>query len=463
MNIFKESDHQSSIMRKKRQDIKIYNKLGEIKMIKTIKNNHLYWDGCDTVELAKEYGTPLYVVSESAIIKECQALQQDFIQKYENVRVAYASKAFNTLAMIKIIEREGLCLDVVSGGELYTAIQANYPAEKIEFNGNNKSLEELEMALEYGVGRIIVDSLQELHWLIALCKQKQTVAKVMFRITPEVEVATHDFISTGQKDSKFGIPLEEHILFGLIQQAIEAPEIDFYGLHFHIGSQLDTNETHLLAAETALKLVLTIKEKFAYDIRELNYGGGFGVRYVEEDIRQPYRYFLDPLMALTENFCQTHQLRRPTIVIEPGRSLIAEAGITLHRIGSIKEVPGIRKYVAIDGGMTDNIRPGLYQANYTGVLANKASEKATEIVTIAGKACESTDILVKDLALPKVETDDLFATFSTGAYGYAMASNYNKLLIPAVVLVKDGQADVIVKRQSYQQLLQNEVLPNHLH
>lgn len=431
-------------------------------MIKTIKNNHLYWDGCDTVELAKEYGTPLYVVSETAIVEECQALQKDFIQKYENVRVAYASKAFNTLAMIKIIEREGLCLDVVSGGELYTAIMADYPAEKIEFNGNNKSFEELAMALDYGVGRIIVDSLQELEWLIILCQEKQTTANIMFRITPEVEVATHDFISTGQKDSKFGIPLEESVLFGLIQQAIEAPEIAFYGLHFHIGSQLSTNDTHLLAAETALNLVLKIKEKFAFDIRELNYGGGFGVRYLKEDIRQPYRYFLEPLMALTQKFCETHQLTRPTIVIEPGRSIIAEAGITLHRVGSIKEVPGVRKYVAIDGGMTDNIRPGLYQAAYEGILANKAAEVVEEVVTIAGKACESTDILVKDIGLPKVETNDLFATFSTGAYGYAMASNYNKLLIPAVVLVKEGQAEVIVRRQTYQQLLQNECIPASL-
>lgn len=431
-------------------------------MIKTIKNNHLYWDGCDTVALAKKYGTPLYVVSETAIVTECQALQKDFIQKYDNVRVAYASKAFNTLAMVKLIEREGLCLDVVSGGELYTAIAGEYPAEKIEFNGNNKSIEELEMALDYGVGRIIVDSLQELHWIITLCQEKQTKAKILFRITPEVEVETHDFISTGQKDSKFGIPLEESILFGLIKEAIEAPEIDFYGLHFHIGSQLATNDTHLLAAETALNLVLKIKETFAYEIKELNYGGGFGVRYLPEDTRQPYRYFLDPLMSLTENFCQAHQLTRPTIVIEPGRSIVAEAGITLHQIGSIKEVPGVRKYVAIDGGMTDNIRPGLYDAKYTGVLANKADEAAEEVVTIAGKACESTDILIKDIALPKVETGDLFATFATGAYGYSMASNYNKLLTPAVVLVKEGVDEVIVQRQTYQQLLQNECVPTRL-
>lgn len=431
-------------------------------MVKKIKNNHLFWDGCDTVELAEKYGTPLYVMSKNTIVEECRQLQATFIQKYDNVRVAYASKAFNTMAMIKLIENEGLCLDVVSGGELYTAIMANYPAEKIEFNGNNKSIEELVMAIEYGVGRIIVDSVQELQWIIEICRERKTTANILFRITPEVEVATHDFISTGQKDSKFGIPLEESILFALIEQAIATPEINFYGLHFHIGSQLFTNETHLLAAQVALDLVKKIHERFDYTIRELNYGGGFGARYKEDDERKSYAYFLEPLMALTEQFCSDNDLVRPAIVIEPGRSIVAEAGITLHRIGSIKEVPGVRKYVAIDGGMTDNIRPGLYEAEYDGIVANKAEEEAVEIVTIAGKACESTDILVKDIALPAVETGDLFATFSTGAYGYSMASNYNKLLIPAVVLVSAGEAEVIVKRQTYEQLLQNEQIPESL-
>ena len=431
-------------------------------MVKTIQNNHLFWDGCDTTALAKEYGTPLYVYSETAIVNECRELREHFINKYEKVRVAYASKAMNILAILKIIEREGLCLDVVSGGELYTAMVANFPAEKIEFNGNNKSLEELAMALDYGVGRIIVDSLQELDWLIQLCQEKKTTAKILFRITPEVQVATHAFISTGQTDSKFGIPLKPEILFPLIEKAIQAPEIQFYGLHFHIGSQLKENETHLTAAQTALNYVLEIKERFQYDVLELNYGGGFGVRYLSEDTRPSYAYFLDPLMALTQKFCQTHGLQMPTIVIEPGRSIVAEAGITLHEIGSIKEIPNVRKYVAIDGGMTDNIRPGLYEAQYSGMLANKAEEEKTEKVTIAGKACESTDILIKDIFLPPVKTGDIFATFSTGAYGYAMASNYNKIPIPAVVIAKEGQASLVVKRQTYQQIIQNEQIPDYL-
>jgi diaminopimelate decarboxylase len=431
-------------------------------MIKEIRDNHLFWDGCDTVELAKEFGTPLYVFSVTEIRNQCQAIHEQFLSRYEKTRAAYASKAFNTLGMLRLIDEEGLSLDVVSGGELYTAIQAGFPAEKIEFNGNNKSIEELSLAIDYGVGRIIVDGSQEIALIRALCQEKQRKVKVMFRITPEVNVQTHAFISTGQKDSKFGIPLNEDILFPLIKEAIEAPEIDFYGLHFHIGSQLSDNYSHITATEAALALMLEIQQRFDYSIKELNIGGGFGVRYTEKDIRQPYSYFLDPVMATIDTFCQGHQLERPTVVIEPGRSIVAEAGISLHRIGTIKTLPQIRTYASIDGGMTDNIRPGLYQAEYTGILANRAEEAATEEVTISGKACESTDILVKDLKLPKVQTGDLFATFATGAYGYSMASNYNKLAIPAVVFVEKGHAEIAVERQSFQQLIQNERIPSFL-
>ncbi|GMA47735.1 diaminopimelate decarboxylase [Tetragenococcus muriaticus] len=431
-------------------------------MSKEIKKNHLLWDGCDTVELAKKYGTPLYVVSQTAIEKECRALQEEFIKKYENVHVAYASKAFNSLAMLKIIEKEGLGVDVVSGGELYTAICAQFPPERIEFNGNNKSNEELEQAIDYGVGRLIVDGSQELEKIIEICRKKGKKANILFRITPEVEVETHQFISTGQKDSKFGLPLDESLLLPIIQQAIQSSEVNFYGIHFHIGSQLFDNSTHLKAAEVALQLAVMIKGKFNYEIKELNYGGGFGVRYTEDDKRQSYAYFLDPLMALTEDFCVQNGLNRPTIAIEPGRSIVAEAGISLHTIGSIKTLPGIRKYAAIDGGMTDNIRPGLYQATYTGMLANKAAQALDETVTISGKACESTDILIENIQVPTIASGDIFATFTTGAYGYAMANNYNKLAIPAVVLVNKGKADIIVKRQTYEQIIQNERIPESL-
>lgn len=426
------------------------------------KNGHLMWDGCDTVALAEKFGTPLYVFSKTMIEDKCQELQRDFVEKYQNVRVAFASKAFSTLAMLKIIEKQGFSLDVVSDGELYTAIKADFPAAHIEMNGNNKSIEELTMAIDYGVGRIIVDSLQEVDLIAAIAKEKGKVVDILFRITPEVNVQTHSFISTGQKDSKFGIPIDETILFPQIKNAIDTAEVNFLGFHFHVGSQLFDNHAHLAAVEIALDLVKMVKERFDYLIKELNFGGGFGVRYTEQDQPQPFSYFTDPMMEKVLAFCQEENYPQPAIVIEPGRSIVAEAGISLHQIGAIKELPGLRKYVSIDGGMTDNIRPGLYAAEYTGILANKADEALVEKVTVSGKACESTDILVKDIALPQVESGDLFATFSTGAYGYSMASNYNKLAIPAVVLTNQGQAELIVKRQSLDQIIQNEVIPEFL-
>ena len=426
------------------------------------KNGHLMWDGCDTVALAQEFGTPLYVFSQTMIEEKCQELQRDFVEKYDNVRVAFASKAFSTLAMLKIIEKQGFSLDVVSDGELYTAVKAEFPAAHIEMNGNNKSIEELEMAIDYGVGRIIIDSLQEVALIAAIAKEKQRVVDILFRITPEVNVQTHSFISTGQKDSKFGIPIDEAILFPQIKQAIETPEVNFLGFHFHVGSQLFDNQAHLAAVGIALDLVKLVKERFDYTIKELNFGGGFGVRYTDADQPKPFSYFTDPMMAQVLAFCEEEQFPQPAIVIEPGRSIAAEAGISLHKIGAIKELPGLRKYVSIDGGMTDNIRPGLYEAEYTGILANKADQPAAEKVTVSGKACESTDILVKDIELPTVEAGDIFATFSTGAYGYSMASNYNKLAIPAVVLTNDGQAECIVKRQTLDQIIQNEEIPSFL-
>lgn len=426
------------------------------------KNGHLIWDSCDTVLLAEKFGTPLYIFSQTMIDEKCQELQRDFVEKYDKVRVAFASKAFSTLAMLKIIQRQGFSLDVVSDGELYTAIKADFPAEQIEMNGNNKSIEEVEMAIDYGVGRIIVDSLQEVDLIAAIAKEKQKVVNILFRITPEVNATTHSFISTGQKDSKFGIPIDEGILFPQIKKAIDTPEVNFLGFHFHVGSQLFDNQAHLAAVGIALDLVKLVKERYDYVIEELNFGGGFGVRYTDADQPKPFSYFTDPMMKLVLAFCEKEKYPQPAVVIEPGRSIVAEAGISLHTIGAIKELPGLRKYISINGGMTDNIRPGLYQAEYTGVLANKADQPAIETVTVSGKACESTDILVKDIQLPKVEAGDIFATFSTGAYGYSMANNYNKLAIPAVILTKAGNAEVIVKRQSLDQIIQNEVIPDSL-
>lgn len=431
-------------------------------MINEIKNNTLYFDGCNTIELAKKYGTPLYVMSETAIVEKCSEIRETFLNRYERTRAAYASKAFLTLTMCKIIEREGLCMDVVSGGELYTAMKAKFPAEKIEFNGNNKSVEELELAIDYNIGRIIVDGLDELSLIEEICKEKNKKVNILYRITPGVKSDSHDYIVTGKKDSKFGIPLDDEVIFPAVEQAINSPYVNFMGFHFHVGSQLHNNESHLKALDTALKLIKDTIEKYDFVTPELNIGGGFGIKYTEQDDKKPYAYFLDPMMEKIEKFSKELNITRPEIVIEPGRSIVGEAGVTLYTVGTIKDIKGIRKYVSVDGGMTDNIRPALYQAQYVGIVANKAEEPKTDVVTISGKCCESGDILIKDAHVAELKRGDIFAVLSTGAYNYAMASNYNKNPIPAVVLVKDGKAELIVKRQSYDHMIENEIIPESI-
>ncbi|MDY0236480.1 MAG: diaminopimelate decarboxylase [Gudongella sp.] len=421
------------------------------------KDGILYFDDCNTVSLAKKYGTPLYVYSETEIMCRINELKDSFIDKYKNTRVAYAAKAFSAKAIFKLMEREGLSIDVVSGGELYTAIAAGFPAERIEFNGNNKLHEELEMAIDYGVGRIIVDGLQELRLIEEICKSKNQKMKVLYRITPGVKSDSHDYIVTGKKDSKFGIPLDEEVFYPAIKDAIDSQWVDFYGLHFHVGSQLFDNASHLEALDIMLYHTDEIRNRFQYEIKELNVGGGFGITYTEEE-RKSYAYFLDPIMEKIESHFKDLGIERPSIVIEPGRSMVGEAGITLYTVGSIKDISGLRKYVSVDGGMTDNIRPALYSAKYKGVVANKLDKEADDLVTISGKCCESGDILIKDIKIPTVEAGDIFAIFSTGAYGYSMASNYNKNPIPAVVLVKNGEDSLIIKRQSYQDMIKNETI-----
>lgn len=431
-------------------------------MVQEIKNGVLYFDGCNTVELAKKYKTPLYVMSETDIVSRFRELNECFAKKYGNARVAYASKAFCTLAMYKICEREGTCIDVVSGGELYTAIKAGFPAERIEFNGNNKLPSEIEDAVDYGIGRIIIDGLQELSLIEKICAQKGKKVKVLYRVTPGVAADSHDYIVTGKKDSKFGIPLDEDVFYPEVERAIKSEYVDFLGLHFHVGSQLFDNSAHLQALDIILEHVKEIKRRFGFVCTELNLGGGFGVKYTNEE-RKPYSYFIDPMMAKIKAAYEEMGEPMPAAVIEPGRSIVAEAGMNLYTIGSIKDIKGVRKYVSIDGGMTDNIRPALYSAKYEGVVANKADVKVSDKVTICGKCCESGDILIRDCLIPEgTEAGDLFAIFSTGAYGYAMASNYNNNPIPAVVLVKDGESNLIVKHQSYEDIIHNNLIPDYL-
>ncbi len=430
-------------------------------VIKEVKDGILYFDGCNTLELAKQYGTPLYVLSETDIVSRFAALRTSFLEKWPGSRAAYACKAFCTPAMLALTAREGMCIDVVSGGELYTAISSRFPPERIEFNGNNKLPSELELAIQYGIGRIIIDSPQELALIEKICAARKKRVKVLYRVTPGVQADTHDYIITGKKDSKFGLPMDDDIIFPSIEAAIHSPYVDFLGVHFHVGSQLFEVRPYLEAVDTVLDLMKQTRERFGCDMTELNLGGGFGVTYTDE-VRQPFDYFLAPVMEKIAAFCQREGFERPALVVEPGRSIVAEAGINLYTIGSIKDIPGVRKYLSVDGGMTDNIRHALYQAVYTGVIANKADAPAEEAVTVCGKCCESGDILMRDAKLPKAEPGDILAMFSTGAYGFSMASNYNSSPIPAVVLVKEGQSDLIVRRQSYEDLISNAIIPQRL-
>lgn len=423
-----------------------------------IKNNNLYIENCNTVDLAKKYGTPLYVMSENTMLDKIKEIKEDFLNKYNNTRAAYAGKAFLTLYMCKLIEREGLSLDVVSGGELYTAIKADFPCERIEFNGNNKSIEEIEMALDYNVGKIIVDNTYELDLLIELSKIKKKKINILFRITPGVNSDTHKYITTGSKDSKFGIPLDENVILPAIKKAINCYSVNFQGFHYHVGSQLHDNVSHLKALDISLNLIKKVRDKLDYEVKEINVGGGFGIKYTDKDVTKPISHFVDPIMSKIEKFSLKEKIRVPSVVIEPGRFIVGEAGIQIYTVGSIKNIPGIKTYVSVDGGMADNIRPGLYNANYKCLLANKAEEENVDTFTISGKCCESTDILIEDANLPNPESGDILVVFSTGAYGYSMANNYNKLPIPAVVVVKENNNKIIVNRQSYSDMISREIL-----
>lgn len=426
------------------------------------ENGNYVFGGADTVELAKEYGTPLYVVSEEIIKKKCKEIRENFLFKYKDVKAAYASKAFLNLAICKIIEREGLYLDVVSEGELYTAICADYPMEKIFFHGNNKSRCELELAISKDVGRIVVDNLYELEMVNDIGRKMKKKPKILYRITPGVESETHKYVVTGQRDSKFGIPLEKDIIFKALKLGMEYENVEVLGFHFHVGSQIFDNTSHVMATQRVMDLIREAKDTLGFITRELNTGGGYGIFYTEGDREKPISYFTDAIVEKVIEKCKEFDLPLPTIIIEPGRWIIGEAGITLYTIGSIKEIPGIRTYASVDGGMPDNPRPALYGSKYQALIANKADRDADKVVTIAGKCCETGDILIWDLKVPELESGDILAVLNTGAYNYSMANNYNKIPRPAVVLVNEGYCEEIVEREKYEDLISRYRIPNHL-
>ncbi|QJA08661.1 diaminopimelate decarboxylase [Romboutsia sp. CE17] len=424
----------------------------------SIKNNTLYIGGVSCIELAKKYSTPLYVYDENLIRSNCKEYKKYFRVKENGNKVAYAGKAFLPLYMCNIINEENLCLDVVSGGELYTAYKANFPMENILFHGNNKTIDEIKMGIELGVGRFVVDNFYELDIIEDLCKNKNITQEIYFRITPGIEAHTHDYIKTGQIDSKFGFALINGDLYEAIEKLSKYKNIKLVGLHAHIGSQIFDIEPFMDEVDIMMDLIKEIKEKFDIDLKEIDLGGGIGVYYTKEDKPNSIKEFCEAIINRVDKKCNKLGIKVPKLIIEPGRSIIANAGSTLYTIGSIKDIKDVRTYVSVDGGMTDNIRPSLYKAGYECSIVNKMKYEKVNNVTVAGKCCESGDILITHANVMEIESGDILIITSTGAYGYSMSSNYNKIPKSAVVMVRDGDDKLVCKRQSYEELLNLEII-----
>jgi len=421
-------------------------------------SGNLEFDRCELVKLAQKYKTPCYVFSETIIRKKCRQYVIAFSKRNVTFEILYAGKAFLVKAMCNILKEEGFSLDVSSGGELYTALSAGFPPEKIFFHGNNKSQEEIEFALKEKIGTMMVDSEYELDLIEQIAESLNTKVRIILRVTPGIDTHTHKYIQTGQVDSKFGISIDRVPSF--IKKILSKEHISYNGLHFHLGSQIFDLSSYVLAIKEMVKLMRKIKNLEGIDTLNLNLGGGLGVKYLESDLPPSIKNFVNLIVDNVENEVRKNNLMMPKILIEPGRSIVAEAGITLYTIGNTKEIPRIRKYLITDGGMADNPRPILYEAKYEGVLVNKINNNLPEeVVTIAGKCCESGDILIKDLKLPSASVGDLLAVFTTGAYHYSMSSNYNRLPRPVVVLVNQGKDDVIVKKETYTDIVRNDTIP----
>lgn len=422
---------------------------------------HLEIGGCDTVELAGYFGTPLYVLDEDYLRKNCREYRYCFTDKH-NAEVVYAGKTLINLAVCRIIEEEGLSLDIVSGGELYTALKANFPNDRIYFHGNNKSQEELKTALEERIFRFMVDNIHELEMLNRLANSAKVIAPVIIRVTPGIEAHTHEYISTGQIDAKFGLVIENGQAMAGVKQALDMANIELKGIHCHIGSQIFELDSYAHAAEVMMTFAYHILKETGYCVEELDLGGGLGIYYAEGDQHPKIKDYAGTVMtAVTEN-AKKHKIPMPKVIVEPGRSIIGPAGTTLYTVGAVKDIPDIRKYIAVDGGMGDNPRPALYQARYEACLANKIRQQPSETVSIAGKCCESGDMLIWNIKLPKAEPGDILAVPCTGAYNYSMSMNYNRLPRPAMVLVSEGKADLINRRESYEDLIANDIIPERL-
>ncbi len=419
---------------------------------------HLTIGGADTVDIAEKYDTPVIVYDEGAIRKNCRAFVNSINEYYGgNGRVLYANKAFSCLEMCRIADDENMGLDVVSGGEIYTALKAGFPAEKLYFHGNNKSYDEIKYALESGVGRIIVDNPEELSVISALAKESGITANIYMRIKPGIDAHTHNFIRTGQIDSKFGFALETGEAMECVKLAVNAENVNLLGLHCHIGSQIFDVAPFVHAAEVMMKFISDIKNETGVIISELDLGGGFGIKYLETDEPVSFDAYMKPVSDAIKEAATKYDLPVPFILIEPGRSIAGAEAVTLYTVGAVKNIPNVRTYVSIDGGMTDNPRYILYQSDYTVLCANKADKPRDAVITVAGKCCESGDLIQENTKTQKMEKGDILAVLSTGAYNYSMASNYNRVPRPAVLMVKDGKIKTVINRETYEDLIKNDI------
>ena len=425
------------------------------------EKNHLEIGGCDLINLANEYKTPLYMIDEATLRSICRDYIRAF-EKYENVQFLYASKALCNMAVLNIVASENFGCDVVSDGELYTALKSGMNPEKILFNGNNKTYEELEYAVKSNIGRFSADNLTELSMLNEIAQKENKIVRVLLRINPKIECHTHEYIKTGQEDSKFGFNMSEiDNVIALIKNTFK--NIDLKGLHAHIGSQIFETEVFRDEIEILANEYERIKNKFNIEFTEINLGGGFGVKYTEDDEPLSIYEVGEVIISTLREKCEKHNIKEPKLYLEPGRSVICTSGVTIYTIGNIKEIPNIRTYVAVDGGMSDNIRPALYGAKYEAVIANKMNSKEElKKVRVVGKLCESGDILIDEIELPNPEKDDILCIFNTGAYNYSMSSNYNRIKKPAMILVNNSQSDIIINRESFEDLVRSDVIPKRL-
>lgn len=422
------------------------------------KNGHLEISSCDTAQIAKEYGTPLYLMSEDRICENMRRYKNSIDTFYDGKGLClYASKAFSTGYIYKLAQREGLGVDVVSGGELYTALKAGFDASKIVFHGNNKSYDEIKMAIEAGVGRIIIDSYSEIEIIDKISGEMGKITKVMIRVKPGIDAHTHEFISTGHIDCKFGFAIENGEADEFIKHAMSYKNIEITGLHCHLGSQMFLYEPFKLGGEVMMNFYAHIRNTLGLSLGELNLGGGFGIKYVDGDTPVDYEGFIESVSGVIKDICRKNNMEVPFIYMEPGRSIVGDAGVTLYTAGAIKDIKNVRKYVSIDGGLCDNPRYIMYGAEYDAIIANRADETPEEYVTICGKCCESGDIIIDKCHLPVVNTGDIIAIMSTGAYNYSMSSNYNRIPRPAVVMVSKGQSKLVVKRETYDDIIKNDI------